>query len=123
MNSICNLKFHVPNEIPVAFHNGSNYDYHFTIKELANKFEGQFQCIGENKEKYKTFSVPIKKEIIETDKDGNKTDESITYKIKFTNSERFMASSLSNLVDNLTEEIQIINCVIVFCNMNVSRVI
>ena len=113
----------MPNEIPVAFHNGSNYDYHFTIKELANKFEGQFQCIGENKEKYKTFSVPIKKEIIETDKDGNKTDESITYKIKFTNSERFMASSLSNLVDNLTEEIQIINCVIVFCNMNVSRVI
>ena len=123
MNSICNLKFHVPNEILVAFHNGSNYDYHFTIKELANKFEGQFQCIGENKEKYKTFSVPIKKGIIEIDKDGNKTDESITYKIKFTNSERFMASSLSNLVDNLTEEIQIINCVIVFCNMNVLRVI
>ena len=123
MNSICNLKFHVPNEILVAFHNGSNYDYHFTIKELANKFEGQFQCIGENKEKYKTFSVPIRKGIIEIDKDGNKTDESITYKIKFTDSERFMASSLSNLVDNLTEEIQIINCVIVFCNMNVLRVI
>ena len=123
MNSICNLKFHVPNEILVAFHNGSNYDYHFTIKELANKFEGQFQCIEENKEKYKTFSVPIKKEIIETDKDGNKTDESLTCKIKFTDSGRFMVSSLSNLVDNLTEEIQIINCVIVFCNMNVSRVI
>ena len=26
----------------VVFHNGSNYDYHFIIKELANKFEGQF---------------------------------------------------------------------------------
>ena len=41
-HSICNLKFNVPNEIPVIFHKGSNYNYHFTIKELANEFEGQF---------------------------------------------------------------------------------
>ena len=27
--SLCNLRFNVPNEIPVVFHNGSNYDYHF----------------------------------------------------------------------------------------------
>ena len=40
--SICNSKFNVPNEIPVFFDNGKNYDYHFTIKELANEFEGQF---------------------------------------------------------------------------------
>ena len=31
-HSICNLKFNVPNEIPVGFHKGSNYDYHFIIK-------------------------------------------------------------------------------------------
>ena len=31
-HSICNLKFKVPNEIPVVFPNGSNYDYHFVIK-------------------------------------------------------------------------------------------
>ena len=37
---ICNLKFNVPNKIPVVFHNGPNYDYHFIIKELANFFEG-----------------------------------------------------------------------------------
>ena len=30
-HSICNWKFNVPNEIPVVFHNGSNYDYHFVI--------------------------------------------------------------------------------------------
>ena len=30
----------MPNEIPAAFHNGSNYDYHFIIKELAKEFEG-----------------------------------------------------------------------------------
>ena len=32
----CNLKFNAPNEIPVVFHMGSNYDYDFIIKELAN---------------------------------------------------------------------------------------
>ena len=39
-HSICNLKFNVPNEIPVVFHNRSNFDYHFIIKILANKSEG-----------------------------------------------------------------------------------
>ena len=62
-HSIYNLKFNMPNEIPVAFHNNSNYDYHFIIKELADEFEGQFECLGENKEKYKIFSVPIKKKL------------------------------------------------------------
>ena len=52
--------------------------------------------MGENTEKYITFSVPIKKEL-----DNGK---SITYKTKFINSFRFMSlSSLSNLVDNLSE--------------------
>ena len=36
-HSICSLKFNLPNEIPVVFHNGSNYDYHFILKELENK--------------------------------------------------------------------------------------
>ena len=39
-HSICNLKFNMSNKIPVVFHNGSIYDYHFIIKELANEFEG-----------------------------------------------------------------------------------
>ena len=52
-HDICNLR---------VFHNGSTYDYHFIIKELAEEFEGGFECLGENTEKYKTFSVPIKKE-------------------------------------------------------------
>ena len=62
-HSICNLKFNVPNEILVVFHSGSNYDYHFIIKELGKEFEGEFECFGENTEKRKTFSVPIKKEV------------------------------------------------------------
>ena len=60
-HSICNLKFNVPNEIAVVFHNGSNYDYYFILKELANEFEGKFECFWENTEKYKTFSFPIEK--------------------------------------------------------------
>ena len=51
------------NEIRVVFHNGSNYGYHFIIKELANEFEGQFEYLEKNTEKYKTFAVPTEKEL------------------------------------------------------------
>ena len=63
----CHLMYNTPREMPVVFHNGSSYDYHFIIKRLAEEFEGDFECLGENKEKYITFSVPIKKE---SNKDG-----------------------------------------------------
>ena len=56
------LKYSVPKTIK-AFHVGSNYDYHFIIKELAEEFEKQFSCLEENTEKYVTFTVPIEKEI------------------------------------------------------------
>ena len=85
------------------FHNGSIYGDHFIIKELVKEFEGNFECLGENTEKYITFSVPIKKKI------KNK-DLEITYKIKFIDSYRFMASSLSKLVDNLSEGIHNNKC-------------
>ena len=62
-HDICNLRYKIPTEIPVVFHYGSTYDYHFIIKELAEEFDGEFECLGENAEKYITFSVPVKKEI------------------------------------------------------------
>ena len=34
-HNICNLKFSVPKNIPIAFYNGSNCHYNFIIKELA----------------------------------------------------------------------------------------
>ena len=74
-HSICNLHYKVPQEIPVKIYYGSKYDYHFIIKELAEEFKGEFECLGENTEKYISFSVPVKIE-----HDNNKT---ITYKIKF----------------------------------------
>ena len=32
-HNICNLSYKVLKEIPIIFHNGSTYDYHFIIKE------------------------------------------------------------------------------------------
>ena len=54
-HSVCNLRYKTPNEIPVVFHNGSTYDYHFIIKEVAKEFDSQFDFLGENTEKYITF--------------------------------------------------------------------
>ena len=85
------------------FHNGSTYDYHFIIKELVKEFKGSFECLGENTVKCITFSVPIKKTI-------ESKDLEITYKIKFIDSYRFMSSSLSKLVDNLSEGIHNNKC-------------
>ena len=103
-HNICNLRYKVCKEIPVVLHNGSTYDYHFIIKELVKEFDGNLECLGENTEKYITFSVPLKNKI------ENKNIE-ITYKIKFIDSYRFMSSSLSKLVDNLSEGIHNNKCV------------
>ena len=106
-HSNCNLNYKIPKEILVVFHNGSTYDYHFIIKQLAREFKGYFHCLGENTEKYITFSVPIKKVFdndndSDSDRDNNKT-KTVTYRLKFIDSCRFMQDSLSNLVDNLSE--------------------
>ena len=93
------------------FHNGSTYDYHFIIKELAEEFEGEFECLGQNTEKYITFSLPIKKEITKKDKKGNDKITKISYKIKFIDSCRFISTSLSNLVSNLSEGLYNDRCI------------
>ena len=66
-HSIYNLKYSVPKNTPIVFRNGSNYEYHFIIKELGNEFSKQFTCLGENTEKYITFTVPIEKEVMRID--------------------------------------------------------
>ena len=96
-HNTCNLRYKDPKNIPVIFHNGSTYDYHFVIKELAGEFDGNFECLGE-------IYVPIKKKI------ENKNID-ITYKIKFIDSFRFMATPLSKLVDNLTDNIHNDKCI------------
>ena len=77
-HSICNLKYSVPKKIPIVFHNGSNYDYHFIIKELAEEFKKQFTSLGENTKKYITFTVPIEKKVTRIDKNGEEITKNIS---------------------------------------------
>ena len=48
---------------------------------------GSFQCLGENSEKYITFSVSFK------------TNKPMTCRLEFFDRFRFMSTSLSNLAD------------------------
>ena len=61
-------------------------------------------------EMYKTFSVSIEREVIKIDKYGNESVATISYKTKVIDSAKLMATSLSNLVENLTEGIHKIKC-------------
>ena len=109
-NRICKLKYGIPKECPVAFNNGSNCGYHFIIKKLAKKFEGKFNCLGENTQKHKTFPVPRTKEVQKIGKNVEETTKNISYRLLFIDRARFMASSLSNRVDNLAKGIHRIKC-------------
>ena len=122
---ICNLRHKTPKEILLVFHNGSTYDYHFIIKELAGEFGGEFECLGENTERYRTFSVPIKKKTTKKYKNGNDKITKISYKIKFIDSYRFMSISLSNLVSNLSEGVHndrcIVNLVLIILQLKINN--
>ena len=72
VHSKCNLNYKIVKEIPVLFHNGSVYGYHFIIKYLVREFKGNSECLGENTEKYISFTVPFKKVI---------NDKEIKYRI------------------------------------------
>ena len=100
-HSKCNLNYKFPKDIPIIIHNAS-YDTHFIINQLAEEFKGYLNCIAENMEKYVTFSVTIKKEC-----DNGKT---ITRKLRFIDSFRFVATSLSELVDNISGIFSSIEC-------------
>ena len=39
VHSICNSKYSVPKTFPLAFHDRSNYDYHFIIEQLAEELK------------------------------------------------------------------------------------
>ena len=60
---ICNLRYSTPINIPVFFHDGTNYDFNFIITELAKEFRSEMRCIPLNTDKYMSFSIPIKKDV------------------------------------------------------------
>ena len=79
-------------------------------KELLEEFKKQFTFLGENTEKYITFTVSIEKEITRIHKNGEEITKSISYILEFIDSARFMVSSLSNLVNNPSKGIHKIKC-------------
>ena len=99
------MKYSVPKKIPIVFYNGSNYDYLFIIKELAEEFKKQFTFSGENTEKNINFTIAIKKELPRIDKNGEEIMKNTSCILQFFDNPRFMASSLSNLVNNRSEGI------------------
>ena len=52
--------------------------------------------MGENTEKYITFTVPIEKGVTRIDKNREEVTKNIYYILQFIDSARFMAWSLSN---------------------------
>ena len=90
-----------PNFVPVLFHNLSSYDSHLFITNLASKISGEkIDCIPNNEQKYISFTKYI---VVGSykNKDGNMFTKK--FKIRFIDSFKFMASSLSKLADNLPE--------------------
>ena len=82
-------------KIPIVFHNGLNYDYHFIIKELVELKKKTH--LGENTEKWITFTVSIEKAVTRIDKNGEEITKNMSYVLKFLGNVRFMGSSLANL--------------------------
>ena len=59
---------------------------------------------------WKTFTVPIEKEVTRIDKNEEEITKARSYILQFIESASFMASSLSNLVKNLCGGIHRIKC-------------
>ena len=82
----CNLKYQMPEFLPIFIHNLSAYDGHFIVKELDYD-EKRIFVIANTEEKYISFAKTIE------DK----------FKIRFVDTFRFMSASLATLVSNLTK--------------------
>ena len=105
-HSICNLRYSTQRDIPVVIHNGSNYDFHLIIKELAKEFREKIHCIPEDKEKYKSFSFPLKYKSL-TSFSGEEYE--ILLNLRFIDSNKFMMEPLGNHLNNL-HELLVFNC-------------
>jgi len=80
----CNLKLQQPNFVPVFLHNLTNYDAHFLVTELGYD-TNTISVIPNSEEKFISFSKYINN----------------SFTIRFIDTFRFMASSLSTLAKNL----------------------
>ena len=96
----CNLMCKKPKVLPVIFHNLQGYDAHLFIKQLA-RLEGKLDCIPSTEEKYISFSKTIK---VGEYKDCSGSVFPVKFEIRFLDSFKFIQTSLSNLVSNLSPD-------------------
>ena len=80
LHNECNLKFRVPNKIPIIFHNLTGYDEHFIIRGLKDNVMKNVSIIPQSFEKYKAFLID---------------------NMKFLDSCQFLSESLEQLTKNL----------------------
>ena len=78
-HSTYNLKYSARKKISIVFHNRSNYDYYFIIKQLTEEFKKQFTWLGKNTEKYITFTVPKEREVTRIDKNEEEITKNKSY--------------------------------------------
>ena len=84
----CNLNRRELKEIPIFIHNGSKYDIHLIVKDLAKVFKDQeMECIAQTGECY----IMLRKKL-----NG--------IKFKFVDMFRFMPQSLNKLISNLHDK-------------------
>ena len=56
----CNLKYQIPDYVPIVFQNLSGYDAHLFIKELGRRFKrNNIGVIAESIEKFISFNVKL----------------------------------------------------------------
>ena len=84
----CNLNCKKSFSIPVVFHNLSNYDAHFIIKDVMSKFPGDVYIIPDNKEKYIAFIKHV---------------YNVKVRFTFIDSLRFLNCSLEKLAVDLDD--------------------
>ena len=104
----CNLKYKIPVDILIVFHNLSGYNAHLFIKELGRRFnKNDIGVIAENKEKYISFKVKNNVKLA-----GCGTEVHKNIQLRFIDSCRYMASSLHKPASNLcgTSGIQCDKC-------------
>ena len=71
------------------------------IKELPEECEGKFICLEDSTAKYIVFSVPTEKKVIIIDKKEKENTKTISYKLQFIVSERFITNSSSDLAEEI----------------------
>ena len=99
-HSMCNLEYKKSDFTPIIFHNLAGYDSHLFVKNLG-KSEGNIKCIPNNEEKYISFSKTI---VVGKYKDMAGEEKEIKHDLRFIDSFKFMATSLDNLVKNLSAD-------------------